>query len=133
MGSDTFKCPYLQCVYGLTYDKDTIRVYLVFNGVIRDKKLWELCSDILAHSTPSNINRTSGDCTKDDGIHKMVLNALKAAIDNDKNFEYGDTGLGDGDKYLNGLKKLLEDSYKSLFEGCKSFKKLSFVLHLFNI
>ncbi|XP_055961083.1 uncharacterized protein LOC130015301 [Mercurialis annua] len=137
-------CPCTKCVIFHHRNRAEMYDHLVINGIMPGYDSWFCHGEpIAAHSPPRDIP-INHEIHNGHGMTEMLNDAF-GVLGEDVDMDGGNSVEPNIDSFcpednieqphsdVENFKRLIEDASKELYPGCKTFNKLSFILHLYNL
>ncbi|XP_073309702.1 uncharacterized protein [Primulina huaijiensis] len=126
-------CPCAKCTSGICVSREDVCDHLTVDGVIKGYTHWVAHGEIacsassISSSVPSRVDVDDMDGLVHDafGVPQNDGDTINiAGFEKDK-----EISIGEAEKFY----KLIDDSQKELYSGCKKFSKLSFIIRLLHL
>ena len=119
-GSNSIRCPCLNCDNRLLKDVSTIRYHLYVNGIDKSYNVWFWHGEDLNSDNVTNMMQNTVDETDENDDLFNIVNMVQSVQEQSCNAS-------------NTLNTMFDDAKKPLYLGCKKFTKLSALVRLYNL
>ncbi|KAL2900695.1 TPR and ankyrin repeat-containing protein 1 [Bienertia sinuspersici] len=145
------RCQCLNCNFQLFHDRDTMKCHLIAKGIIRGYNPWVHHGETLEHVSTSDRCQHETWIDEDDDVSndELIVGEELSSLLNDASRAYGDSSVRMHASDDNGLDmefehefdngmpkdfhKLMQVLELDLYPGCKTFKRLEFIVTLLHI
>ncbi|XP_042467453.1 uncharacterized protein LOC122050628 [Zingiber officinale] len=123
-------CPCCDCKNRYFVSKLDARMHIIVRGFYNKYRVWVYHGETYSSQQTTLSSGGASDMNTDDNMFRMVQDVFGA--NNSHDFGLEDDLVGMDDK-IRRYMKLLQEAECELYEGCKNFTKLAFIVHLLQL
>ncbi|XP_042410203.1 uncharacterized protein LOC121999610 [Zingiber officinale] len=123
-------CPCCDCKNRYFVSKLDARMHIIVRGFYNKYRVWVYHGETYSSQQTTLSSGGTSDMNTDDNMFRMVQDVFGA--NNSHDFRLEDDLVGMDEKTKRYM-KLLQEAECELYEGCKNFTKLAFIVHLLQL
>ncbi|XP_055800323.1 uncharacterized protein LOC129869708 [Solanum dulcamara] len=135
-------CPCILCGFSIMRNRAEVFSHLLQRGFPEKYTCWHMHGENRAQSNVESLPRVHNEPARHYPMHDM-LNDVFGVFDNNEFQDFSPSNLlnndnpkgdeGKSQEEREEIKKLLEDGNQELYDGCRKYSKLSFIVHFYHI